>query len=653
MDNNGFQKIELKKVQIDAVVPQAMNVRGRKISFLGIRKPRNMSRDAFKAFVIFGLLVAIFSIQTVSAFAQAIKMQRQAKIAVDAFKNQNIALARDELVKTRKEIDSLDRQMSGMGYLRFVPLVSFYYSDADHLLNAARHGVDAGIITTDTLIPYADVLGLKGQTSFVGGDAQDRIRLAVKTMSKIVPQIDKIEGQLVLAQKEIDKVNPNHYPPIFKLKAVHNQIKQIQDIADGAVIAAHEGKPLVKSLPDLLGESQEKKYLVLFQNDAELRPTGGFLTYYAIFKVQEGVLSVDSSSDIYELDDNIKKHPDADPIILKYLPKVDKMYIRDTNLSPDFIVSMAKFNELYETVDKKVDVDGIITLDTQFLVNLIRILGGVSAQGINFSADTDERCDCPQVVYALEDQISKPVNFVKSNRKGLLADLMVATLDKALSSSPGEYWGRLFQQFVTDAQEKHVLFYLYNKEAQKGLEALNWSGRVKNFEGDYMYINDANFGGQKSNLFVKKELKIEYNVKKDGEVVKQMSMVYKNPHKPSDCNLESGGLCLNAPLRNYQRFYVPQGSSLLTYKGSEVKVGTKEEFNKTYFDSFFRVNPLGRQEITYTYRLPFKVSKKSTLPLLIQKQPGIDSIPVEIYVNGKKVRDFDLRTDMQLDLKVF
>lgn len=146
-------------------------------------------------------------------------------------------------------------------------------------------------------------------------------------------------------------------------------------------------------------------------------------------------------------------------------------------------------------------------------------------------------------------------------------------------------------------------------------------------------------------------MRIDYNVAGDGTVTKTVAIDYKNPQAHSDCNLESGGLCLNATLRDFQRFYVPKGSILESSKGSEVKVATKEDLGKTYFESFFTVKPLGKSTITYTYKLPFKV-EGGNLPVLIQKQPGVEKVSVEIYVNGKKVEMFDLRTDKQLNLKV-
>ena len=651
MEQKGFEKIDLGKKE-DAVSPSPMEAqvssRRKKMS---PRKKKFLTGGGIVIVVL--ILIAVFvGIKAFAVYKQAVKTKVQASLAFTKLKEQDIAAGRDELAKTQTEVTALESSLHGLSFFKFIPLASGYYNDADHLVKASSYGINAGLVTADALIPYVDVLGLKGKGTFAGGTAQDRIRTAVQTMGKVVPQIDKIEDQLKLAKVEVDQVNPAHYPPIGKLKTVRDQIQNIKNIMDGAVVAVGQGKPLIKALPSLLGEDEGKKYLMLFQNDAELRPTGGFLTYYSVFRVEEGDIKIDSSSDIYSLDNSIAYHTSASPIIKKYFPSVTQAFIRDSNLSPDFVTSMNDFKALYQKSSQKTDVDGIIAIDTHFFVNMIRILGEVDADGLKFTADNDPGCGCPQVVFALENEISRPVNYVKTNRKGLLGDLMLATLDKALKSSPKLYWGQLFQQFIVDANEKNILFDLNDKDAQSGIEALNWAGRVRDYNGDYQYINDANFGGQKSNLFVVKTLAIDYTIAGDGTIKKKITMEYKNPKPYSDCNLERGGLCLNATLRNYQRLLVPKGSVLDSSKGSQVKVETSEDLGKTVFDSFFTVNPLGKATMTYEYTLPFKATNH-VLPVLLQKQPGVDNIATTVTVNGQNAASFDFRTDKELKLTGF
>ena len=225
-----------------------------------------------------------------------------------------------------------------------------------------------------------------------------------------------------------------------------------------------------------------------------------------------------------------------------------------------------------------------------------------------------------------------------------------AIMDKALKSTPKLYWGALFQDMLTQVQQKHVLFDIYNTDAQTGIEALNAAGRIRPFDGDYLHINEANFGGAKSNLFVTEAVTQNYQVAGDKTITKNITINYKNPHPPSDCNLERGNLCINAILRDWIRIYVPLGSKLVDSKGSEVKMTSYDELGKTVFEGFLTVRPLGAATFTISYTLPFKVN--GALPLLIQKQPGTNGNDYTLQVNGNKVDEFPLLTDKETTLNL-
>jgi hypothetical protein len=278
-----------------------------------------------------------------------------------------------------------------MVYLKFIPVASWYYNDADHLINAGFHGLNAATILVDSIKPYVDVLGLKGQGSFVGGTAQQRIETAVKTIGKITPRIDDIANELAAVRGEIDKVNPGHYPSLLFGKKVNGAIDNLRNLTDQSVNLITSARPLIKILPQIVGEPDEKKYLVLFQNDKELRPTGGFITAYSIFRLNSGVVHVDTSSDIYSLDATVPSKPVAPSPILKYLPKVPQFNLRDNNLSPDFKVSMDSFSNMYKTAGDYTKVDGIIAVDTHALVSAMKVLGDINVDGSTFTTKNDVR----------------------------------------------------------------------------------------------------------------------------------------------------------------------------------------------------------------------------------------------------------------------
>jgi len=630
-----------------------------KVSSFNIKNLIKSKKEKVLAVVAIFLIISFFAIvlPTLKVYSSAKTTYAQAQVAVAALKKQNVTLAGEELAKTKDALTQTQKDLNSMSYVKFVPVAAFYYNDADYLIKAGFHGLSAASILIDSIKPYADVLGLKGQGSFVGGTASQRVETAVKTMGKITPRIDDIAKDLTAAREEIDKVNPNHYPAILGGGKISDNISKIRVLADQGVGFIDNSKDLIKVLPQLLGEPKEKKYLVLFQNDKELRPTGGFLTAYSIFRLEHGVIHVDNSSDIYTLDATVRGKSKAPRPILEYLPKVPLFNLRDSNLSPDFVESMNTFNKLYANSSGP-DVDGIIAVDTHALVGAINILGAITADGVTFTTKEDPRCGCPQVIYELEAIADTPVqadfryvdvNAVNAARKNIIGDLMYAIMNKAFASSPKLYWGPLFQTMLTSAGQKHILFYVYDKNAESGLESLNVSGKIIPFDGDYLHINEANFGGAKSNMFVTEDVTQNYDIKSDGTITKTLTINYKNPFPPSDCNLERGNLCLNAVLRNWVRIYVPKGSKLTTSQGSEVKVISYDELGKTVFEGFLTVRPKGSAKYTLSYTLPFKLDKASSLPLMIQKQPGTDGNFYTVSINGK-TQTFSLLTDKTLKL---
>ncbi len=652
--------MELKKIDLVSVEEQkvsdndsttipAMSKR-RKLKFKFKKKPHGIILIVVLVLLLLSAFFIGLPLQKVYISAQ--KTYKQAKIATDYLKKQNVEVGSVELKKTKDDLAVTQKELEGLSYLRFIPLLGGYYNDAAHLAKASSYALDASIVLVESVKPYADVLGLKGQGSFVMGSAEQRIQTAILTMGKITPRIDDVAASFSKAKQEIDQVDPNHYPDIGPSSKVRKQLILVRTLADEGVVFVEQARPLIKVLPSLMGESKTKKYLVLFQNDKELRPTGGFITAYAIFRIDKGVINAEKSEDIYSLDGSVPNKPKAPDVITKYLPNVSVLNLRDSNLSPDFEQSMKTFRDMYESASSKVPVDGIIAIDTNVLVSTIKILDDkVEAGGLTFTTKEDQRCHCPQVIYALEDNISRPVNYIKADRKGLLGQLLYAIMQKSLKSSPKLYWGPLLQNMITEVNQKHVLFALDNQDAQQGLRALNAVGQIKPYDGDYLHINQANFGGQKANLFTTETVKQDITVNSDRTITKTITISYKNPYPPSDCNLERGNLCLNATLRDVVRIYVPKGSELLDSKGSQVQVTTSEDLGKTVFEGFLEVRPLGSATYMAKYKLPFKLANDSVLPLLIQKQPGTDANEYTINVNGGLFKKFPLVTDMEFKIK--
>ncbi len=488
-------------------------------------------------------------------------------------------------------------------------------------------------------------------------------------MNALIPSINKMAESVDILRKEIDYINPGRYPDHIGKISVRPQIVSAKEVIENAATLFVNAQPLLRNLPKLLGEPDEKRYLVLFQNDKELRPTGGFITAYAQFRFVHGKAILEKADDIYALDAAKKQKFPAPPEILTYHKGVYELNIRDSNLSPDFKLSMQKFEEIYNTTAGKEKIDGIWAMDTHVLVEALRILGPMNVYGREFSAEIDKRCDCPKAVYELEDYSTRPVNYVRTARKDIIGVLLQTILQQALGVSPSKYWGSLFQMLLTEINQKHVLAYFHDSDAQKAAESFNMAGRImassesatilKYQEGkgwDYLHINEANMGGAKSNMFVSEKITKDTTVNGDGTMTTKLTIDYKNPFRGSDCGLESGGLCLNAMLRNWIRIYVPAGSKLVESRGTQspkdgkaVPMTASESLGKTVFEGFLTVNPMGVAQLTLSYTSPVGL-EEGKYKLLIQRQPGSQDHDFVLKVGGRGQKTFKLLSDTEIIL---
>ena len=400
-------------------------------------------------------------------------------------------------------------------------------------------------------------------------------------------------------------------------------------------------------IPGLLGVGTgENRYMIIMQNDKELRPTGGFWTNYATFKINNALLSSDfSSKDMYSIDltlDQIDAYYTfgAPPFPYgKYL-KVERWYARDANTSPDLPTSIDNFMKSYNLA-MKIDpynvkpIDGIVAVDTQVIRELMAVTGPVTLNGITYNSEN--------VVLELE-KIASLALREQSNRKGVLGSLMGAMLQNVFNSEES-LWSKLIDKAVDLMARKHIQAYVFNPDAQVLLEKYNIAGRIVDpVQGDYSFIASTNLGGDKTNWFVSKE--VTHILAKEGtkwtDTVK-IKYTYKEPSAEFAPFVKR--------FRDWVRVYAPLGSTSLSMTGSEDGNGTDTERNKTYFWGYVELGPNETKELTFKYSLPDGVIKDGKYTLYLQKQAGIDHELHTVLINGS-TRTIDLNTDQIITQKL-
>lgn len=567
--------------------------------------------------------------------AEGLEAKVLAQQGYSEFKSQNLPAVKETLNQLGGRLERIDSLYSELSFYAAVPIASRYYNDGLHGLAAGEAGLAAAHKSIDSITPYADVLGFTGEGTFTGGTTEDRLKIILETLEKITPELDLIAADLDTVRSELASIDPDRYPEKIRDTEVRSYIVQAQDYSAGAVSALTDFRPVIEQLPSIAGgNDQPKKYLVLFQNDNELRPTGGFLTAYAIIKVENGKVIPEKSDDIYELDKKFNSRLPIPEALGRYLTTERYWNLRDMNISPDFKLSMDQFYEHYlEVPGEPDDIDGIIAVDTEFLKALITVLGPVTVPGYGtFSGEADPKCDCPQIIYALSEIITRPTPYIREDRKGILGPLMREMLTKAYGA-PKQQWPSLFELGWQSVQNRHIQFYFIDEAHQASAELLNGAGTMTSpsNDQDFIAIVNANLGGAKSNLFTEYEVKQTVSAPLDGRIEKTVDITYRNTRKGDNCNLEAGLLCLNATLRDWTRLYLPTGAELVSANGFTAEPKTYQENGFSVIDGFFILEPQSSAKVTLTYTVPYTAEN---YVLNIWKQGGIKEYKLLMDVTG-------------------
>lgn len=387
-------------------------------------------------------------------------------------------------------------------------------------------------------------------------------------------------------------------------------------------------EPLVMLSPHLAGFDSERTYLVLFQNDTELRPTGGFIGNYGILRVRDGRIVDFKIDDTYNLDRAAMKggRPPA-PFPLPEQLAQPLWYFRDVNWLPDFPETAVRALQFYKEEGGTAKPNAVIALTTGPLIDLLKLTGPISLGAGQF---TDKN-----VVDTLQSAVE--VDYYKqgipvTERKAIVNSLGQALAERLKTLSP--YQLRDVLGIMRDnLDEKNMLLYDTDTAIERQYIVRNWAGEIKQASGDYLMVVDANLASLKTDPAVDRSIHYAVTARKDGRYVADLNIIY---------NHHGNFTWKTTRLRDYVRAYVPKGSELLSSNGAMVReknsqpgvVLTTEESGKTVFGAFVAVEPGEIKELHLTYLLPAGVVEaKGSLEnysLYVQKQPGAAHHELEV-----------------------
>jgi hypothetical protein len=342
----------------------------------------------------------------------------------------------------------------------------------------------------------------------------------------------------------------------------------------------------------------DKTYLIILQDNSEIRGTGGLISIVGVVTIHNGHIT-----DLRYYYSHTSKELQADvsldgPESFTTFFNADVAHLFDSNNQYDFASFAPKVqSDWYTTTGQK--VDGVIGLDFTAAEAILNITGPITASGdVITSRNLFHRLEYYSAT-AKGEQMADILSKLTYNTLALISD---ASIPQKLA---------IYNALKTLANEKHLFIY-----PDQGFLLQNADSQSRAPEADFISMVDTNLGNGKSDFGI--ERTIDYNVQllPDGSAVSNLTLTYTNADWwGSDLFAEA---------------LVPPGAKLLAaynttspFRGPQV---TNDE-NFTAFSSKFIVQPYATTRITYLYTLPNRVYSNgigSHYDLYIVKQGGID-----------------------------
>ncbi len=378
-------------------------------------------------------------------------------------------------------------------------------------------------------------------------------------------------------------------------------------------------------LRQIAGFEKEMNYLVLFQNNLELRPTGGFISSFATAKIKDAHPKDFQfyCTAVFDLDLSTPTQLQPPYPIKEYL-WVKNWQFRDGNWSPDFPTSAQKMIELYRLQGGQEIFDGVIATTPEVLKSLLEIHGPIEMSDYNLTVSADN------FLLTLEQQVE--IDYLaqgiqKHERKDILKDLAKILIEKTLSLNPLKSLN-LVSLAQKHLNQKDILLYFKDAKLQEDISRLGWSGEMKQTDSDYLAVIDANVNAFKADLFIERSFKYEIEL---SQVRPRAKLTINYNHTAKEKSW------LTRDYQSWLRVYVPEDSWFTNIDGLATPPEYGKEFAKTFMAGLVKVPILSAHQVVLEYNLPDNI-KDEPYTLLIQKQPGIKELPVEIEIttpNGK------------------
>lgn len=444
------------------------------------------------------------------------------------------------------------------GLLGWLPAVGPSLAAAPHLLDMADSGTEAAAYAVRGLKPAITLL--QDETS--GDPALPALMQIVATAAPDLAQASAAMDETLAARARIENS-----------EALPGRVRQLLDLFDHRGRQVSEFLKLAQVLPGMAGLDGPRTYLIVAQNQDELRPTGGFFSGVGLLVMDNGqIVSVDFS-DASTVGKWWEKPFDFPPQPLYDLMGLELFLLRDANFWPDFPVSAEQAIDLYSYSQDFPPPDGVIALDQTFVAMLLGLTGPLDVPELGVRVNQRNVIDELRSAWQIQEGQSQQ-EWVSSRKEfmGPFAAALRTRLESGLGSIDPLFLADTLETAITTG---HLQVYVRDPAGAALLDALNWDGRLENPAGqDFLLVVDTNVGYNKTNPFIESSLTYAVTLASDGPAVAQVDLQYRHirPDNGIPCfqGTEAAYVAgddyaklLEGCYFNYLRLYTPAGIELL------------------------------------------------------------------------------------------
>lgn len=410
----------------------------------------------------------------------------------------------------------------------------------------------------------------------------------LKPLETASPSVSSAAHAVRVSSERLDRIDASALLPQVAepLTIARQQLKE-------AAVALDASADASKILPAMLGAGGSRYYLLMIQNNAEARASGGIPGALAVLKLDDGKLTLgaqSSAGDVGVMSPTMQVDPEQHQIYSGRLGK----FMQDVNLTPDFPTAARTARAMWEKKTAQ-RVDGVISIDPIALSYILDATGPVRVTSPELVAlakgGLPTELKGSNVVQTLLSDVYAKIEQPKLQDAYFTA--VAQTIFGALSNGQGDAKG-LIAGITRGAVEGRVLAWSGLTAEQTVINRYSISGSIAGPSVSPaqfgVYFNDGT--GAKMDYYVKRTVQLIKECAQDGYEQTTVRVTSTNT-APADA-----ATSLPAYVTGDGNFGVPPGSvqtNIVAYGPVQSNVETaKLNGNRTDFAPYIHSNrPVG------------------------------------------------------------